>query len=58
MKHLLQYWIPGLLLIGLAFYAGSHRNVVIGMFGFLAFFVIGVTLIVEGNKRKSKPKKD
>ena len=51
-KFLLQYLLPGFTLIGVAFFAGSVSNPVFGMFGFLCFFTAGVTLIVEGWKRK------
>ena len=37
-----------------AFYAGSVKNVVVGMIGFLAFFVAGITLIVEGIKKRKR----
>ncbi len=52
-----KYVLAGLGLIGLGFYAGSQKNVVIGLGAFLAFFVTGVTLIVEGI-RKTRRKED
>ncbi len=46
--------LTGLALIGLAFFAGSQRHPVMGMLGFLCFFVGGVTFIAE-SFRKPKP---
>jgi len=47
--------IFGLLLIALAFWAGSQANIVFSLFSFLCFFVVGVTLLMEGfKKRKQK----
>ncbi len=48
----LQSFLPGVLLLLLAFFAGTHSHVVLGMFGFLCFFVMGVTVIVEGWKKR------
>jgi len=42
----------GLLLIGFAFFAGAQKNAVFGLFGFLVFFTLGVTLIIEGYRKK------
>jgi hypothetical protein len=57
MRFLVLYGLPGLFLLGLAFYAGSHSNPTLGLFGFLAFFVAAVTLWREG-LRKTRPPKD
>ncbi len=43
--------ILGLLVVLIAFFAGLQKNIFLGMLGFLSFFVIGVTLIIEGFKR-------
>ena len=53
-NYLLKYFLPGLVLIALGFYAGAQKNPTLGLFAFLCFFVMGVTLIVEG-WRKKKP---
>ncbi len=54
MNYFLRYFLPGLGLIALAFFAGAQKNPTLGLFAFLSFFVVGVTLIVEGF-RKKKP---
>lgn len=41
---------PGILCLILAFAAGSPKNPMAGFLGFLSFFVIGVTLLVEALK--------
>ena len=46
------YFLFGFLLIVLAFWAGTQPNALLGLLGFLGFFVVGVTLIVEGFKKK------
>ena len=51
-----RYLIPGAFCIGLAFFAGAQRNVFLGLIGFLSFFVVGVTLVVEGFKSRKKNK--
>lgn len=51
-NYLLKYFLPGLVLIALGFYAGAQKNPTLGLFAFLCFFVMGVTLIVEGWKKK------
>ena len=43
--------IPGILMIVLAFLVGAHKNAAFGLFGFLCFFVVGVTLIIESRKK-------
>jgi hypothetical protein len=42
----------GIGLIALAFFAGAQKNPTLGLIGFLCFFVTGVTLIVEGIRKK------
>jgi len=54
MKFWIRYVLPGIVMIGLAFFAGSVSNSAIGLFGFLSFFTIGVTLIIEGYKKRKK----
>lgn len=53
---IVKYVLPGIILIGLGFYAGAQPNVVIGLGAFLAFFVAGVTLIAEGIRRNGHKK--
>lgn len=49
------YWIlyvlPALGLLILAFVTGSHANPLFGLIGFVCFFTLAVTLVVEGWKR-------
>jgi hypothetical protein len=52
-KILFQYFLPGAGLIVLGFFAALQQNIFLGLLSFLAFFVIGVTLIVEGFKKKN-----
>jgi hypothetical protein len=54
MNYLFRYFLPGIGLILMAFYAGAQKNPTLGLFAFLCFFVMGVTLIIEGF-RKKKP---
>jgi len=49
--YLRKYFLPGAALIICAFWVGMLPNTVFALVGFLSFFVIGVTLIVEGRKR-------
>ncbi len=55
MRKIKKYWpsygLPGLGLIGLAFWAGAHPNLAVAFLGFLSFFVVGVTLLKEGRKK-------
>ncbi|MBN1687585.1 MAG: hypothetical protein JW893_00635 [Candidatus Omnitrophica bacterium] len=46
-------WILGILLILTGFWAGTHPNIIFAFIGFLCFFVVGVTIILEGRKKKS-----
>ncbi len=52
--YVLGYLLPGLGMIVLAFFAGAQKNAALGLSGFLCFFVIGVTLIIEGWRRRKK----
>jgi len=52
LEYTLKYLLPGLGLILLALFAGSVKNPVLGLLGFLSFFVVGVTLIIEGWRKK------
>lgn len=51
MEYFLKYILPAVVMFGMALFAGSHKNATIGLFGFLAFFLLGVVLLVEGKKR-------
>ena len=44
----------GMLLIVLAFVAGAQKNALFGLLGFLAFFTVGVTVLVEDWKKRRK----
>ena len=50
-SYIWKYFLPGLALIGCAFWAGTLPNTIFALAGFLSFFVIGFTLIVEGRKK-------
>jgi hypothetical protein len=50
-NYLWKYLLPGLVLIGCAFWAGTLQNLIFALVGFISFFVIGVTLIIEGWKQ-------
>ena len=52
MHGFLSHLLLGIFLILLAFFAGAQKNPVFGLFGFLSFFVLGVTLVIEGFRRK------
>ncbi len=54
MNYIFRYFLPGIALIAMAFFAGAQKNPTLGLFAFLSFFVVGVTLIIEGF-RKKKP---
>ena len=51
-----DFWIrsffPGILLIVVAFFMGTHSHIIFALIGFLSFFVVGVTIIVEGWKKR------
>lgn len=47
------YCLPGIGLIGLGFLTAAVAPAdVIGLGGFLCFFTVGVSLIIEGSKRR------
>jgi len=46
--------LPGVFLMGLAFFAGAHSNALFGLLGFLCFFTASVTVIIEGYKKSRK----
>ena len=46
-----KYLLPGLALIGCAFWVGTLPSMVFSFLGFLSFFLAGVALIIEGRKR-------
>ncbi|HOW58608.1 MAG TPA: hypothetical protein PLO78_02645 [Candidatus Omnitrophota bacterium] len=50
-KYFLNYFLPGLAFIGCAFWAGTLQEAIFALVGFLSFFVVGVTVIVEGWKQ-------
>ena len=52
----LAHLFLGLILILMAFWACSQSNAVFALFGFLSFFVVGVTVIVEGFKNRKSEK--
>lgn len=47
--------LPGILLVLMAFWAGSQKNPTMGLFSFLPFFVTGVLIILRGLE-ELKPK--
>ncbi len=53
MRYWTRYFLPGILLILLAFWAGSLPSMIFALIGFLSFFVVGVTLIIEGAKQRN-----
>ena len=50
----LKYFLPAILLIFCAFWVGTLPNLIFSLVGFLSFFVAGVTLMVEGWKKRDK----
>lgn len=52
MRYWIKWFFPGVLFIVTAFWAGTLPNPVFALAGFLSFFTIGVTLIIEGRKKK------
>jgi hypothetical protein len=54
MWYIIGYLLPGAGMIVLAFVAGSQKNPALGLLSFLCFFVIGVTLVLEGWRRVKK----
>ncbi|HOW87763.1 MAG TPA: hypothetical protein PKV84_03810 [Candidatus Omnitrophota bacterium] len=57
-NYLWKYFLPGAVLVGCAFWAGTLPSPVFALAGFLSFFVIGVTLIVEGRKKSRQQTTD
>ncbi len=51
-NYLWKYFLPGVLLILCAFWAGTLSNMVFAFLGFLSFFLAGVALIIEGRKKR------
>ncbi|HPW77044.1 MAG TPA: hypothetical protein PLK73_03800 [Candidatus Omnitrophota bacterium] len=54
MNYWIKWFLPGVLFIVTAFWAGTLPSLVFALAGFLSFFTIGVTLIIEGRKRNKK----
>lgn len=48
---ILRFVLPAILLFFVAFWCGAQSNVIFALTGFLACFVIAVSLIVEGWKK-------
>ena len=48
MKFVTGRLLPGLFLVVIAFWSGSHANPTIGLIGFLPFFSLGVVIILKG----------
>ena len=46
--------VIGLILIALAFFTGAQKDAFLGLLGFLGFFTIGITLVIEGFRKRSK----
>jgi len=55
-NYLWKYFLPGLTLIGCAFWVGTLPNMVFAFLGFLSFFLAGVALIIEGRKKTKGPR--
>jgi hypothetical protein len=49
-NYLWKYFLPGILLILCAFWAGTLPGMVFSFLGFLSFFLAGIALIIEGRK--------
>ncbi len=49
-RFILNSFLPGVALIVLAFYTGTQKQPLFALAGFLSFFVMGITLIIEGFK--------
>ncbi len=54
MWYIIGYLISGALMVALGFCVALQKDPFLGLVGFLSFFVVGVTLIVEGLKRRGK----
>ena len=57
-KIVLGYWVPGVLLIMLAFWAGSQKDATLGLLGFVPFFMAGMFLFIHGYKKIFGPVQD
>ncbi len=57
-NFLLRFALPAALLFLAAFWCGSQTNVIFALTGFLACFVIAVSLLVEGWKKYKKKSLD
>lgn len=51
-NYLWKYFLPGLVLIGCAFWVGTLPQMILALAGFLSFFLAGVVLIIEGYKKR------
>lgn len=49
----LNWFLPGIAFILLAFWAGTLSSMILALAGFLSFFTVGVALIIEGRKQKA-----
>lgn len=56
-NYFLKYFLPGILLILCAFWAGTAPQMILALAGFLSFFTVGVSLIAEGIKKRRSAKK-
>jgi hypothetical protein len=52
MTYWTKWFLPGIALILLAFWAGTMKEATFAFFGFLSFFTAGVALIIEGRKKR------
>jgi len=57
-RYFFKSIIPALIMLGLAFFSGTHRIMLIGLVGFLAFFLVAIALVIEGFPRKKKEQED
>ncbi|HTL47089.1 MAG TPA: hypothetical protein VL688_03395 [Verrucomicrobiae bacterium] len=55
MRHKLSFLFYGGLLILTAFWAGSQKDMTLGLIGFLPFFTLGVLLIIQGLRKPVPP---
>jgi len=51
MNYWLKWFLPGVVFILLAFWAGTMKSMVFAFLGFLSFFLAGVVLVVEGRRQ-------
>jgi len=57
-RYLIAFVFPAALLLMAAFWCGSQSNFIFALTGFLACFVIAVTLLVEGWKKYNTKDQD